>query len=87
MTIEKDGSCILDVGDHPWITHKTSVRYRDARRIAKIDADLELLVTSGSVKKLAPASKQLLDKIFDGAQRTVHLAMKCSMILQEAGTY
>ena len=77
---EKDGSCVLNIGDHPWIRHATSVRYRDAR-ITR-DADLDLLVTDGKLKKLQPASKELLDKIFYGAQKTLHLPMKCANILE-----
>ena len=80
---EKDSSCVLDVEDHPWIKHKTSVRYRDAR-IAK-DAELDLLVKTGALKTLAPASDALIGRILDGAQSTVHLPMKCRAILEAQG--
>jgi hypothetical protein len=80
---EKDDSCMLNVGDHPWITHKTCVRYRDAR-IAK-NEDLDRLVASGALKARADASNELLTKIFEGAEKTLHLPLKCAAILKEQG--
>lgn len=80
---EKDDSCVLDVGDHPWITHKTSVRYRDAR--IATNASLDGLVASGALKSLADATDDLLRKIHTGAEKTLHLPSKCSDVLVKQG--
>src|SRR5262245_31893923 len=41
----KDQSCILVVGDHPWITHDSCVSYQDAKCVA--EQVLDGLVVSG----------------------------------------
>lgn len=80
---EKDGSCILDRGDHPWIRHKTNVRYRDARITTQ--ANLDHLIKNGALKPQEPATDELLAKIFDGAQKTEHLPTKCRTVLELQG--
>ena len=80
---ENDCSCVLQPGDHSWVRHKTIVRYRDAR-IAK-DAELDKLVASGALKQHDHAPDALLTKILQGAERTLHLPMKCRHILESQG--
>jgi hypothetical protein len=36
----KDASCFLQPGEHPWITHETCVRYKDARVVAESQLDV-----------------------------------------------
>ena len=78
---DKDASCILDVGDHPWIKHRTSVRYMDAR-ITK-ESNLDQLVRSGALVPKEPASDQMLRKILTGAQATQFLPARHRRILED----
>jgi hypothetical protein len=80
---EKDDSCVLGPGDHPWIQHKTSVRYRDAR-IAS-ESDLDDLVRRGWLIPQAAASDELITKILDGAEISPHLPGKHRRILENQG--
>lgn len=79
----KDASCILDKGDHPWITHATSVRYKDARLAA--ESQLDELTRTARLKPQAPVSDAVLSKIFQGAERTELLALKCRTVLVAQG--
>jgi hypothetical protein len=49
---DKDASCILDAGDHPWIRHRTCVRYMDAR------CDRVATGCAGAIRGTDPASSR-----------------------------
>ncbi|MEX2120191.1 MAG: hypothetical protein WD847_11405 [Pirellulales bacterium] len=78
---EKDDSCILDPGDHPWVRHKTSVRYRDARVAS--ERDLDKLVKKRKLKPQNPVSNETLGKILAGAQMSPHFPLRPRRILQD----
>jgi hypothetical protein len=83
LTPDKDQSCPLDVGDHPWISHATCVSYRDAR--CSSEAQLDALVKSGRLRPQPAASDALLTKILVGAERSEELPLKCRRVLSEQG--
>jgi len=78
---DKDDACILDAGDHPWIRHRTCVRYMDAR-IAS-EAALDGLIAAGSLRPQARASDDLLGRILAGAQVSAFLPGRHRRILQD----
>ena len=67
MTTDRgiDASCILNAGDHPLVTHRTSMRY-DMARVLK-NRELEALAGSGGIKLFARVSAEVLDRICQGA--------------------
>ncbi|MBN1809990.1 MAG: hypothetical protein JW909_13055 [Planctomycetes bacterium] len=65
---EKDHSCLLDVGDHPFIRHRTCIAY-DYARIIKANR-LEKLETDGIIHFEQPFSADVLRRIMAGAVST-----------------
>lgn len=81
--LSKDSSCLLQVGDHPWVSHETCVRYKDARIVAELQ--LDALVKRKRLEPREPVSDELLTKILEGAERTEFLPLKCREILRLQG--
>ena len=83
-TIDEESACILKKGDHPFVKHKTAVRYRDAR-ITHL-ADLEKLRIARLLASREPCSKSLLAKLRDGASKDADLLPEeCRELLDEQG--
>ncbi len=78
-----DQACILDVGDHPFFTHRTCVNYPMAREAS--NADLDLLRESGRLIMLQPLTPILLKRIRDGAMESVDMEIALADILIEQG--
>ena len=76
-----DESCVLGPGDHPFIQHRTVVRYDKAR--IESDADLEKLVSSGSITPDEPVSPDVLKRIREGAAKTDRIPFRCKDVLIE----
>jgi hypothetical protein len=79
----KDGSCVLDRGDHPWITHTTCVSYRDGRVVA--ESKLDDLLRRGEIESREPVADQILTRILEGAEKTEELPNKCRSVLERQG--
>lgn len=79
----KDTSCVLQAGDHPWVTDATCVRYKDARIVP--EAQLDELIKNKRLRPQEPVSDEMLTKIFRGAELTELLPLKCRKILQSQG--
>lgn len=70
-----DSPCKVNVGDHPSIKKPSAIFYRKAREFeaAKIDHELSSGVNA---KKLAPCSKELLNRIIRGARQADDLTAR-----------
>lgn len=77
---KEEDCCILQVGDHPFIRHRSCVRYKDAG-IASVRAIL-LLVDKGEMRRCEPVSCDLLARIRAGASKSDYLTEGCRQILQ-----
>lgn len=73
--------CVVKGGEHPFLTHPSAVRYRDAR-ITSVAA-LESLVKQDKIKVQCPLSAQLLEKVRAGAAESELLPEGCRQILNE----
>jgi hypothetical protein len=83
-TIDEQSACILHKGEHPFIRHKTAVRYRDARAVAS--ADLPKLLMARKLTPRAACSAALLKKLRDGASKQAELLPEeCRSMLDEQG--
>lgn len=60
----KDGTCIVHVGEHPFIRHPTCVMYSDTRRITQ--EKLNAAFNSRAAVKQDPVSAELLDRVRAG---------------------
>jgi hypothetical protein len=79
--IYKDNSCLLNPGDHPWITHQTCVSYRDGTLVS--EAVLNAAIAGGKLIPQEPISDDVLTRILEGAERTDELPNKCRVILEQ----
>ena len=77
----KDGSCILDRGDHPFITHKSIINYADARvtSIAKLAKLHEL----NQIYRKEPLSPAVLARIRQGLRMSPHSIHRHKKIMED----
>jgi len=61
---DKDQACILERGDHPFISQRTSVEYRGAKTASA--KELQTLLDGGQISSHKPTSPELLERIRDG---------------------
>lgn len=77
----KDGECVLEPGDHPFIKHKSLVCYRDAIlcKVGKVLEQLErgLMLREGAV------SPEVVDRIQEGARRSSSFPKECAAFLPD----
>ena len=74
-----DESCVLNIGDHPFVTHRSVINYADAR-IANIDKIAES-IASGSFKGHYPVSSHILERIQQGGLSSSAISFKCHYFL------
>lgn len=80
---KEDESCILMKGDHPFIKHKSCIRYKDAR-VASV-AQIQTLLNGGQMSRREPVSAELLARIRDGAGVSDFLPEEYRRLLQGQG--
>ena len=80
---DRDQSCTLEAGEHPFIKHKTCVNYRESRLVDT--ADLDRAVQRGSLKKREQISPALLDRIRKGAARSEFIPLRNHQLLLQQG--
>lgn len=64
-------TCILDVGDHPFIRHATAVAYREVMRVT--GERLAQLTADGITRPRQPLEAPVLDRIRTGFFTSPHL--------------
>jgi hypothetical protein len=70
-------------GDHPFIKHKSCIRYKDAR-VASL-AQIRTLLNGGQMTRREPVSAELLARIRDGARESDFLPEEYRRLLQSQG--
>ena len=79
----KEQSCVLKVGDHPWIRHDTCVNYGDSQVTT-----LDKLVAAQNANALmiqSPASPDVLKRIHEGAMNSTKMPLDHAEILISQG--
>ncbi len=75
-----DRSCILNKGDHPFITRPTCINYAAA---TEIDLEnLEFAVSRCLCEENAPLSLEILERIREGARLSDHLPRKYKYLFE-----
>jgi hypothetical protein len=77
----EDQACVLDVGDHPFLTHRTCVNYPRAREAS--DADLEQLRQAQRLVMLQAVSPEVLRRIREGAMASTRMKLELAELLIE----
>lgn len=79
----EDQAVILNIGDHPFVAHKTCVAYSRARMAS--DAQLEQLRTSGKLTPYTPVSRELLERLRLGALTSDRIKTEHLELLRNQG--
>ncbi len=77
----KEDACLLGVGDHPRVSHKTCIAYNEARMTTL--EKLKVLQDGGLLIVQAPVSKEVLTRIRDGVSKSTRIKPKFIDILLE----
>jgi hypothetical protein len=75
---EEESCCIVNPGEHPFITRKSCIRYKDARIAATVA--LRKLLDLGQMNRREPVSGDLLTRIRNGASESDFLPEGCRHI-------
>jgi hypothetical protein len=78
--IDKDQSCVILPGEHPFVTHESVILYAGARVVP--ESAIFAAVHAGVLKFHSRVSQRLLAKIRKGAAVTSHLLLQAKRILQ-----
>ena len=77
---KEETCCIVAAGEHPFIKHRSCIRYKDAI-IASVE-DLIKLLNGSKMTKREPVSGDLLARIRKGACESDYLPEECRRVLQ-----
>jgi hypothetical protein len=62
----EDQSCILTVGEHSTVTHRTCITYSRGNAKAS-NAEIDKMLAAGLLRKFEPATEEVLKRIRQGA--------------------
>ncbi|MFO0807516.1 MAG: hypothetical protein U0746_02740 [Gemmataceae bacterium] len=79
----KEDACLVQPGEHPWVTHLTCVAYDKAKAV-RLD-DLFRLKDSGTIVKKDPVSPELLQRIREKSLDSIDLPMEFADLLADQG--
>ena len=83
MRIGRDSSCLIEVGDHPFIQHQSSINYGEARIVQNDDLDWNTKL--GKIEQLEPVDEAVLEKIRHGAEVSPYISEGCRRFLIRQG--
>ena len=79
----KESVCLLDVGDHPRVSHKSCIAYNEAR-LTTLES-LKSLQAVGSLNSQPPVSSDLLSRIRAGVSLSTRIRSELIDILLDQG--
>jgi hypothetical protein len=79
---DKDQACIVEPGEHPYVSRRTCVNFRDAKRCKT--AALDELVASKNLRRSAPLSPELLARIRNAVSQS-RMNWDCVQLLIDQG--
>jgi len=79
---DKDQACVVEPGEHPYVSRRTCVNYRDAKRCKT--GDLDKLIASRNLKNSAPLSAELLARIRNAVAES-RMNWDCVQLLIDQG--
>jgi hypothetical protein len=81
----KEDACLLDVGDHPFVRHKSCISYHGKMILETTKDELEKLVNQKLVRTHEPVSDKILERIRQGAAQSNDIENKYLKLLKEQG--
>ena len=79
----KDPACMIERGEHPFVTHRSCMAYIEARCVSR--DNLYTLKDGGYLKMQEPVSTELLGRMREAAAHTQNLKPVFKAILQRQG--
>lgn len=80
---DKDHNCVLEVGDHPFLKHKSCIAYDLAKSVSQ--EKLQLWIKQGEIALHDAATSDLIFQLLDGAAASRRIPIKCRAVLEEQG--
>jgi hypothetical protein len=77
---KEENCCIVQAGEHPFIKHKSCIRYKDPGRASV--AGIQHLEKCSNLKRREPVSPELLARIRSGACKSEYLPVEWRRLLQ-----
>jgi hypothetical protein len=81
--VTKEDACLLDVGDHPFVKHKSCIAYGFAKDAPL--ATLLSLLSAGQLRMSDPVSEPLLERIRRGISLSRDIKQKYIDIMLDQG--
>ena len=78
---QSDNSCVLNDGDHPFISRKSCVSYENAK--LKLVSRIKALVDDGTITPHDPVDRDTMLRILDGAEKSRRLPLGCGEVLRQ----
>ncbi|MFP4381618.1 MAG: hypothetical protein ACLFUS_14045 [Candidatus Sumerlaeia bacterium] len=79
----KDQSCIVEATEHPFLSHKSCIYYRERRTLSI--KQFEASVKIGAIIPKEAVSPELLNRIHKGASVSPFLPLNSKKILEDQG--
>ena len=79
----KDGACVLKRGDHPLVSRKTCMNYRDSKLVQA--EKLEAALAQGLLVPCKPVSARVLRRMRDGAAISRFIPLGNLQLLKDQG--
>ena len=80
---DKDQNCVLEVGDHPFVKHKSCIAFDLAKCVSQ--EKLRLWMERGEIQVHDIASRELVFRLLDGVAASRRIPIKCRAVLEEQG--
>jgi hypothetical protein len=77
----KESVCLIQAGEHPWVTHESCVAYNHAKVVTL--AQLHGWKDAGHLKLQDPLSAAMLKRIRERAAESVDLALEYAELLSD----
>jgi hypothetical protein len=76
-----DRSCIVRPGEHPFIIQESAIAYDFAQVVPT--ATLDAMLIGGAIRQREDISADLMLKIWEGADKTNRMSIRCRKLFEE----
>lgn len=81
LTRFSDRSCVMQAGEHPFIVRESAIAYDFAQVLPT--AALEAMVIGGAIRLKEDVSEDLILRIWEGADKTNRMTIRCRKLFEE----
>lgn len=77
----QDQACVLEEDDHPWLTRRSCVNYRDAKVVSL--QHLQSILSGDQIEQRDPLSEDLLRRVLNGVSDSRMILEHADMLEQQ----